>query len=335
MVSCQDERINHFMNLPPQLPSSEEPEQQPVLYSSEETPTPPSLSSDQLSEEPQQQPVNPASEEPPTSSPSELPTEEPEEPAASASELSTEESEQPPTLPSDSLAEEPATPSSELSVEPSEEPLATPSELPTEELEQPFVTSFEPDGAENSALDEDETFASEQSVSATPQSSRSGVFIHKGVLIAVVSAIVVVALLASLLVVVTRPKDPPTDWIASYTPPAGTSSTGKVVYYLHWTNQNGELTGQMQLAAFADGAPQALTVPATGLYNRDNHIIYVVVTINGQADTLMGKINDTNDTLSLNPAGVTTQPSQFVFHIGTADDFKQATKKLATVTVTK
>ncbi|MBV9712785.1 MAG: hypothetical protein JO011_17940, partial [Ktedonobacteraceae bacterium] len=66
----------------------------------------------------------------------------------------------------------------------------------------------------------------------------------------------------------------------------------------------------------------------TGLYNRDNHIIYVVITINGQADTLTGKINDANDTLNLNPAGVTGQNSQFVFHIGNANDFKQATKKL-------
>lgn len=128
--------------------------------------------------------------------------------------------------------------------------------------------------------------------------------------------------------VVNRPKDPPTDWIASYTPPAGSSSTGKVLYYLHWTNQNGELKGQMQLAAISNGTPQSLTVPATGLYNRDNHLIYVVIVIDGQPDTLTGKINAANDTLNLNLVGATGQSSLFVFHIGDANDFKQATKEL-------
>ncbi|WP_136625252.1 hypothetical protein [Dictyobacter kobayashii] len=138
-----------------------------------------------------------------------------------------------------------------------------------------------------------------------------------------------VALLAALLVFVNRPKDPPSDWISSFTPPAGTSSASKILYYLHWTNENGELKGQLQLSAVANGAPQSLTAPATGLYNRDNHIIYVVITINGQAGTLMGKINDANDTLTLNQVGATSQASQLVFHTGSANDYKQATQKLA------
>ena len=335
------------MNLPPQLPSSEEPEQQPVLHSSEEAPTQPSLSSDSLSDS-----VNPASEDAsaqPASSP-ETPVEEPEQPSASSPETPAEE---PLITPSEPLAEEPEEPSAS-SPEPTEEPElqpASPSELPAEESgqleispessEEPLALSSESEeteaseldeDAEISELDEDEDLESEQSLS---QPARSGVFIHKGILIAAASVIVVAALLATLLVVVTRPKDPPTDWIASYTPPAGSSTSGKVVYYLHWTNQNGELKGQMQLAAYSNGAPQSLTIPAVGLYNRDNHIIYVVVTIDGQADTLTGKINDANDTLNLNPAGVTSQTSQFVFHLGTADDFKQATKKLATGAATK
>lgn len=263
------------MNLSPQPPSSEEPEQQPALHSSEETPIQPSPASDSLSDEAEQQPVHSASEDSPT------------EPASS-------------------------------------------SELEGVEIsELDEVEASEPDEAEISELDEDEAFAPEQPVSSPFQPSRSGVFIHKGILITAACVLVAIVVLGALLVFVNRPKDPPTDWIASYIPPAGTSSAKKILYYLHWTNQNGELKGQLQLAANVNGSLQSLTALATGLYNRDNHIIYVVVTINGQADTLTGKINDTNDTLTLIPVGATGQDSQIVFHIGSADDYKQATKKLA------
>jgi hypothetical protein len=268
MVFCQDERMKHIMNLPPQPPLSEEPEQPPTLHSSEETPTQPAPASDSLSEEPEQPPAHSATEDIPP-------------PPASSSE---------------------------------------PGEAEASELDE----------VEFSELDEDEAFAPAQ---ASPfQPSRSGVFIHRGILIAATCALVVAVVLVALLVFVNRPKDPPTDWIASYTPPAGTSSAKKILYYLHWTNQNGELKGQLQLAANVNGSLQSLTALATGLYNRDNHIIYVVVTINGQADTLMGKINDNNDTLTLNPAGATGQDSQIVFHIGSANDYKQATKKLGSGT---
>ncbi|MBV9615236.1 MAG: hypothetical protein JO031_07260, partial [Ktedonobacteraceae bacterium] len=233
------------MNLSPQSPSSEEPEGQPVLSSSEEPSPQPSPASDALPEEGEQQPVDSASED-----------------------ISTQ--------------------------------AASSSEPPMEEAEQHLASPSEPDETETSVLDEDETSEPAQPESSPSQPSQSGVFVRKGLLIAAVSAVVVVALLATLLVFVTRPKDPPTDWIASFTPPPG-SSTGKILYYLHWTNQNGELNGQLQLATIANGIPQSLAAPATGLYNRDNHIIYVVITINGQADTLTGKINDANDTLNLNP----------------------------------
>ena len=250
------------MNVPLQPPTSEEPEQQPTLHSSEETPTQPSPASESLFEEIEQQPAHSVSEDTPT---------------------------------------------------------------------QP-ASSSEPNGAEVEASDEGEAFEPAQSVLSPSLPSQSGVFIHKGFLIAATCAVVVVVLLAALLVFVNRPKDPPTDWIASYTPPAGTSSARKILYYLHWTNQNGELNGQLQLAANVNGTLQSLTAVATGLYNRDNHIIYVVVTINGQADTLTGKINENNDTLTLNPVGVSGQSSQIVFHIGSANDYKQATKKLGSGT---
>jgi hypothetical protein len=277
------------MNLPPQPPSSEEPEQQPTLH--------PSESEEKAPTQPEHAADSPSSEEPERQT---TPTvEEPEEPQPEhAADSSSEETEP---------------------VAASEEDMST----------QP-VSSFEADEAEDSSPDEDneEAFAPTQAASPV-QSSPAGVFIRKSALIAAACAVVVVALLVVLLVVVTRPKDPPTDWIASYTPPAGASSTGKVLYYLHWTNQNGALNGQMQFAAKANGAPQSLTAPATGLYNKDNHIIYVVITINGQPATLTGKINDNNDTLTLNEAGATSQSSQFVFHTGNANDYKQATQKLA------
>jgi hypothetical protein len=307
MVFCQDERINHFMNLPPQLPAAEEPEQpspaadQPILHTPEEaSTTQPSPVAEQSSEEAQQPPVLHTPEEASTTQPS---------PAA---EQSAEEAQQPP----EELASE------DISTQP-----ATSSELLAEGSEPQIAASTDADGVASSENDEGEV--AEDDDDYDYERLQSGLFIRKGLLIAIVSAIAVVALLAVLLVLVTRPKDPPTDWIATYTPPAGSGSTSKVLYYLHWTNLNGELKGQMQLAAIANGAPQSLTVPATGLYNRDNHIIYVVVVINGQADTLTGKISDTNDTLSLNPAGVTGTTSQFVFHTGSSDDFKQATKKLS------
>src|SRR5579859_3009665 len=236
MAFCQIERINYFMNLPPQLPSSEEPEQQPALPFSEEPPAEPSPASDSHAEEPEQQPEHPAAEDIPTQPalPSESPTEETE-----------------PILSSEPPAEETEPTSSS---EPDEDETSAPDE------------DFEPDEDEASILDEDEAFEAEQP-------ARSGVFIQKRLLIGAAGAVVVVALLVALLVLVNRPKDPPTDWIASYTPPAGTTNTGKILYYLHWTNQNGELKGQLQLAAFTNGSLQSLTVPATGLYNRDNHII--------------------------------------------------------------
>jgi hypothetical protein len=309
MVFCQDERINHFMNLTPQPLSSEEPEQQPALDSSEETPIEPAPASDSLAEEPERS----ASEDIPTqlaaSSEEDIPT----QPAAS-SEPPAEETEQQAAASSESNGAEAST------LDEDETSAADEDE------------AFTADEDETSALDEDEAFESELVISSLSQPARSGVFIRKGLLIGAAIAVVVVAVLVALLLFVNRPKDPPTDWIASYTPPAGTSNTGKVLYYLHWTNQNGELKGQLQLAAKTNGTLQSLTAPATGLYNRDNHIIYVVIVINGQADTLTGKINDNDDTLTLNLAGATSQSNQFVFHIGSADDYKQATKNLGSAT---
>jgi hypothetical protein len=202
------------------------------------------------------------------------------------------------------------------------------SESLAEEIEQQPTSPFDPAGDEvldEEVFDEDEDLELEGAAPA-----RAGVFISRGVLIATVSAVVILALLATLLVVVTRPKDPPTDWIASYTPApaAGTTSSGKILYYLHWTNQNGALQGQLQLATVANGTLQSATAPTTGLYSKDNHIIYVVVTLNGQASTLTGKINDTSDTLTLNAPGATTPNSGLVFHTGSANDYKQATKQL-------
>ncbi len=315
------------MNLPPESSSSEELEQATVRHSVEETPVQPSFVADVPSEE--------VTELPPTdSSAKDSSTEETIEllPTHTASEdSSTEETtELPPThTASEDIPTLPATSSSaEPLAEPLESPLASSTEAQTEETELPIASPEMPEGEFSTEDEEDEDEDEDAELSSLSQPSQSGVFVHKGWLIGVVSAVVVVALLASLLVFVSRPKDPPTDWIATYTPPAGASSSGKVLYYLHWTNQNGELTGQLQLAANPTGTLQSLTVPATGLYNKDNHIIYVVITINGQADTLTGKVNDANDTLNLNPAGVTSQSSLLVFHIGTANDYKLATKKL-------
>jgi len=202
------------------------------------------------------------------------------------------------------------------------------SESLAEGIEQQPTSPFDPAGDEvldEEVFDEDEDLELEGAAPA-----RAGVFISRGVLIATVSAVVILALLATLLVVVTRPKDPPTDWIASYTPApaAGTTSSGKILYYLHWTNQNGALQGQLQLATVANGTLQSATAPTTGLYSKDNHIIYVVVTLNGQASTLTGKINDASDTLTLNAPGATGADSGLVFHIGSANDYTLAKKQL-------
>ena len=286
--------------------SPEEPEQQPALDSSEETPIQSSPTSPSLSEVPEETPIQPSFTSPSLSETSE---EQPAQPAL-------EDTLIPPASSSDPLAEE-------IEQQPisSTEPEDT-VEVPIEDVEDENE-DVEPD----SELDEP--------VFSSLDPSPSGIFIRKSLLIAAACAVVLIALLAALLVFVNHPKDPPTDWIASYTPPAGTSNTGKVLYYLHWTNQNGELKGQMQLAANANGTLQSLTVPATGLYNRDNHIIYVVIIVNGQADTLTGSINDNNDTLTLGLVGSTSQGNQFVFHIARASDYNQATKKLGPGTKTK
>jgi hypothetical protein len=308
MVLCQDERITHFMNLPPQSSSSDEPTFVPVHQ--DKTPAQPSSAADAPSEETLQQvPVDSTSQD--------IPTEESSEQSPTEDYASGDT----PTLPASSA---------ESVSEETEPPLAASYEQLVEPQEPPFTASYEVDGAEVFTEEEDgeEAFESDLPGSSVAPSSQSGVFIRKGWLIGAISAVVVVALLATLLVFVTRPKDPPTDWIATYTPPAGSTSSGKVLYYLHWTNKNGELTGQLQLAANSSGSLQSLTVPAAGLYNRDNHIIYVVITISGQADTLTGKINDANDTLNLNAAGATDQSGLLVFHIGSASDYQRATKNL-------
>ncbi len=278
------------MDLPSQSSSSEEEEQHP--QAAEETLQPSAATTEVPSEEGQH--VDPVTED-----------------------VSTQ-----PTLVSDPSAEEEQ--HGDLIGDTVPASFASTSEPLVEGTEPQPVSSFDQDGSEAFDEDDDEDFELE---GASP--ARPGVFIRRGVLIAVGCAVVIVALLATLLVVVTRPKDPPTDWIASYTSAASATSTGgKVLYYLHWTNQNGALQGQLQLATFSNGTLQSATAPTTGLYSKDNHIIYVVVTLNGQASTLTGNINNAGDTLTLNAPGATGPGSGLVFHTGSASDYKQATKKL-------
>jgi hypothetical protein len=202
----------------------------------------------------------------------------------------------------------------------SEETKQPPVHTDSEDSSTQAEASSGPDETEDSLYNEDDTLFS-------TQSSQAGIFIHKGILIGAASAVLVAVLAVALLVFINRPQDPPTDWISSFTPPASSGGSGKILYYLHWTNKNGALTGQLQLAANPNGTPQSLTAPATGLYDRDNHVIYVVVTINGQPDTLTGTITN-NDTLTLNQVGMISQDSQLVFHTGSASDYQQATKQL-------
>ena len=280
------------MNLSSQSSSSEESEQHP--HSAEETLIPPSPAANSHPDETEPQHVDPATEDAPT--------------LVSTSEPSAEETEQQHAAP---VAEDVS-------------PFVSTSEPVAEGTELPPTSSLDPNEDEALDEDEDEDFESEDASSARP-----GVFISRGVLIAVGCAVVVVALLATLLVVVSRPKDPPTDWIASYTAAASTTSTGgKILYYLHWTNQNGVLQGQLQLATVTNGALQSATATTTGVYSKDNHIIYVVITLNGQASTLTGNINNAGDTLTLNAPGATGPGSGLVFHTGSANDYKQETKKL-------
>ena len=288
------------MDFSSQPSSSEESEQR---HSEEET-LPQSLpAADAVPEKPEPQHVDPIAEDVPTQS----------------------------IAPSASLTEE---------SEPQRVDPTTEEDVPTQPIvaAEPLVEGVEQqptlpfDPTENEVLEEevfDEDEDEDLDLEGTTP-ARTGVFISRGVLIAAACAVVVVALLATLLVVVTRPKDPPTDWIASYTPTptAGVATGGKIVYYLHWTNQNGELQGQLQLATVANGTLESATAATIGLYSKDNHIIYVVITLNGQASTLTGKINDASDTLTLNAPGATTPNSGLVFHIGSAGDYKQQTKQL-------
>ncbi len=306
------------MDFSPQPPPSEEPEQQLTLHSSEEIPTQLSPASDSLSEEIEQQAAL-------SSEPDENEASEPDENEVSAQDENEVSAQDENEVSAQDENEASAQDENEASAQDENEASA---QDENEVSAQDENEASAQDEDEVSAQDEDEAFEPTQAVSSPSQSSRSGVFIHKGILIAAASIVVVAVLLAALLVFVNRPKDPPADWIGSYTPPAGTGSTGKTLYYLHWTNQNGDLNGQLQLAANPNGTLQSLTAPTTGLYNRDNHIIYVIVTINGQASTLTGKINDNNDTLTLNLVGATDQGGPLVFHTGSADDYKQATKKL-------
>lgn len=285
------------MNVPPQPPLGEESENETELQSARKTPDQPAPTSETVSHED-------VAEQPTSTSETATHTDAAEQPAYSSEESAYEDAAEQPTVQT--------TDDNEVAPHPmtfSESPAASEDAVVADEAAE--------DDAEDLETDD-----------AATQPAHSGVFIKKSVLISAISAVVLVALLAALLFYVNRPKDPPTDWISSFTPPSGSGSANKILYYLHWTNENGELKGQLQLAAYANGAPQSLTAPASGLYNRDNHIIYVVITINGQPGTLMGKINDSNDTLTLNQVGAPNQATQLVFHTGSADAYKQATKSL-------
>jgi hypothetical protein len=237
--------------------------------------------------------------------------------------LSSEEPEQQLTLPS-SIEETPtelSTTSDSLPENIEQQPAYTASEDMPTQPEAPSTPDENlistPDEGDKDEDDEDED-----------DENQKGIFIQRRWLIASACVVVIAALLVTFLLLVNRPQDPPTDWIASYTPPAGSSSATKILYYLHWTNQNSDLKGQLHLAANSNGTPQSLTVPMVGLYNKENHIIYVVITINGQPDTLTGTINDKNDVLILDQVNAPNQENQLVFHTGSANDYQQATKRL-------
>ena len=291
------------MNLPPQPPLSEEPEQQPI---EEETlvqhPTPgdtakglPSTEEETLAQP--SIPDDAKKDEKGSPSIEDAPTQ-----VSSVADISPEDDI--PTQQGLSLTQDNPSTWSETNT--------------SQESETSFIEENVVQNEEDEGLDEDEDL----------EPVKTGVFIRKEILIAAASAILLIALIAVLFLVISRPKDPPTDWIASYTPAAGTSTTGKILYYLHWTDDNSELKGQLQLAANSNGTPQTLTAPATGVYDKDNHIIYIVFIINGGPATLTGKVNDNNDTLTLNQVGATTQEGLLTFHTGSAADYKKATDAL-------
>jgi hypothetical protein len=315
------------MSLPSQPPSSEEPEQKPTLHASEETPEQISPASDLSSDETEKQPVLSTSEDIPTQPPA---TVEPQKNEVAQQNIvsSTPDETEAPTQVSDAGTPDVTEAPTQVWANgeaPNWDDASTPAWTDTSPPEVDGVNEVDGVSEED---EEDEDFDAAPIVPVPSQTSRTGIFVHRGILIAAAIILVLAALLVSLLLFVNRPKDPPTDWISNTTSPTTATTSAKVVYYLHWTNSNGELKGQLQVAANSNGTPQSLTAPTTGLYNRDNHIIYVVVTVNGSPDTLMGKINDSNDTLTLNPAGATDTTNQLVFHIGTANDYKQDTQKI-------
>lgn len=319
------------MNVSPQPPLGEEPEKETELHNIDKTPEQPAPTSETSSPEDATEQPAPTS----TSATHEVGTEYPvtstevaepensiEQTETSSEEVETENIEEQPKTSAEvseheDIAEEPTIHTS-ADEETTPQPM-TFSEPPAEAEDATENTIADDEAIEDDVEDEEDT---------TTGQTGSGVFVRKGVLIGVISAVVLVALLGTLLFFVTRPKDPPTDWLTSVTPPAGSGSASKILYYLHWTNDNGELKGKLDLAAYANGGPQSVSDDATGLYSRDNHIIYVVIVDNGQPVTFTGKINDSNDTLTLSPAGATGQTTPLVFHTSSADNYKQETKKL-------
>jgi hypothetical protein len=328
------------MSLPPQPPSSEEPEQHTTLHFSEETPKQASSAPESRSDEVEKQPVLSASEDIPTqyqSAPDE--SEAPTQVGANAS--APDEAEAPTQVgantsapdeaeaPAPDEAEAPASNWAEAPIS-NWDDASTPAWTDASPIDDPTaiddtVAATTADAATNATPD----FNTAQGAPAPSQTSRAGIFIHKSILIAAAIVVVLAAILVALVLFLNRPIDPPTDWIASESSAATTTGASQqILYYLHWTNQDGKLTGQLQLAADTNGTPQSLTAPTTGLYNRDNHIIYVVVTISGSPTTLTGKIDTSNNTLTLNPAGATDTSNQIVFHTGSANDYKLDTQKM-------
>jgi len=140
-------------------------------------------------------------------------------------------------------------------------------------------------------------------------------------------AALLVVLLAALCVFVLLPKSPPSDWIANYSS-AGLFSSGQAVFYIHWDNQNGNLTGQMQITAASGGMTQTLTVPFTGTYNSQDHSVFLTLTVNGTSEDLSGTINQTDNTMTLTQVNSNQQGDQLVFRAGSESDYQQEVQNL-------
>jgi hypothetical protein len=136
---------------------------------------------------------------------------------------------------------------------------------------------------------------------------------------------VVIVIVAAFLITHGFRADPPSSWLA--TEPIG--STSKFVYYIHWTNHDGQLNGSMDEYYYSSsssyGSGQSQSYNLDGTYNYQDQTVTLTVHNGAESVTIKGNISGNNMTLH-SPASTSTSSANrdLTFHTASQKDFDDA-----------